>query len=142
MSARRISKAGVSPEGSPWRLPGVVERVQHASLQPEAGQDRADVGFHGALDEVQPSRDLRVGQSLADQPQHVALPLGEDRELFAGGEAIFRAHGGRPHWAKRHTLAREEVDALYPMAERYREVRRAADPDGKFLNPHLEALFS
>ena len=61
---------------------------------------------------------------------------------FAGAEAIFRAHGGRPHWAKRHTLTRADVDALYPMAERYREVRRAADPHGKFLNPHLEALFS
>lgn len=62
--------------------------------------------------------------------------------LFAEAEAIFRAHGGRPHWAKRHTLARSDVDALYPMAERYRGVRRAADPAGKFLNPHLEALFS
>ncbi|WP_194954309.1 D-arabinono-1,4-lactone oxidase [Sphingopyxis solisilvae] len=62
--------------------------------------------------------------------------------LFTDAEAIFRAHGGRPHWAKRHRLTRSDVDALYPMAERYRSVRRAADPGGKFLNPHLEALFS
>ena len=62
--------------------------------------------------------------------------------VFADAEAIFRANGGRPHWAKRHTLTRADVDALYPMAERYRSVRRAADPGGKFLNPHLEALFS
>ena len=61
--------------------------------------------------------------------------------LFADAEAIFRAAGGRPHWAKRHTLTREDVDRLYPMAERYRAARRAADPAGKFLNPHLEALF-
>lgn len=70
--------------------------------------------------------------------QYAKMPW---RELFAQGEAIFRAHGGRPHWAKRHTLRRDEVDALYPMAERYREVRRAADPTGKFLNPHLAKLF-
>src|SRR5262249_11959518 len=63
------------------------------------------------------------------------------RELFAEAEAIFRAHEGRPHWAKRHTLTRADVDALYPMAERFRAVRRAADPDGKFLNPHLADLF-
>jgi FAD-linked oxidoreductase len=63
-------------------------------------------------------------------------------ELFREAEAIFRAHGGRPHWAKRHTLTRGDVDALYPMAERYRAVRRAADPSGKFLNPHLEELFA
>jgi FAD-linked oxidoreductase len=64
------------------------------------------------------------------------------RELFAEGERIFRAAGGRPHWAKRHTLGREEVDALYPMAERFRAARRDADPAGKFLNPHLAELFS
>lgn len=62
--------------------------------------------------------------------------------LFADAEAIFRTHGGRPHWAKRHRLARDDIDVLYPMAERYRCVRRAADPGGKFLNPHLEALFA
>jgi FAD-linked oxidoreductase len=71
--------------------------------------------------------------------QYARMPW---RNLFADGEAIFRAHGGRPHWAKRHTLRRADVDALYPMAERYREVRRAADPSGKFLNPHLSELFS
>jgi FAD-linked oxidoreductase len=71
--------------------------------------------------------------------QYAKMPW---RALFAEGEAIFRAHGGRPHWAKRHTLSRADVDALYPMAERYRAVRRAADPDGKFLNPHLSELFA
>ncbi|QMW24183.1 D-arabinono-1,4-lactone oxidase [Sandaracinobacteroides saxicola] len=71
--------------------------------------------------------------------QYVRQPW---REIFAEGEAIFRAHGGRPHWAKRHTLTRADVDSLYPMAEHFRAVRRHADPQGKFLNPHLEGLFS
>ncbi len=71
--------------------------------------------------------------------QYAKMPW---RTLFADAETIFRAHGGRPHWAKRHTLTRADVDALYPMAERYREVRRAADPQGKFLNPHLSELFA
>jgi FAD-linked oxidoreductase len=71
--------------------------------------------------------------------QYAKMPWADH---FAGAEAIFRAHGGRPHWAKRHTLSRADVDTLYPLAERYRAVRRAADPAGKFLNPHLEALFS
>ncbi|MGN6376493.1 MAG: D-arabinono-1,4-lactone oxidase [Sphingomonas sp.] len=62
--------------------------------------------------------------------------------LFPEAEAIFRAHGGRPHWAKRHTLTRADVDALYPMTERYRAVRRRVDPSGKFLNPHLAELFA
>ena len=62
--------------------------------------------------------------------------------LFADAERILRSHGGRPHWAKRHTLDRSDVDDLYPLAERYRTVRRSADPEGKFLNPHLASLFS
>lgn len=64
------------------------------------------------------------------------------RELFREAEAVLRANGGRPHWAKRHTLTRDDVDALYPMAERFRAVRRAQNPDGKFLNDHLGELFS
>ncbi|MBL0914839.1 MAG: FAD-binding protein [Sphingopyxis sp.] len=71
--------------------------------------------------------------------QYAKMPWAD---LFADAEAIFRVHRGRPHWAKRHTLNRGEVDALYPMAERYRAVRRTLDPQGKFLNPHLESLFS
>jgi FAD/FMN-containing dehydrogenase len=71
--------------------------------------------------------------------QYARMPW---RDLFRDAEAIFRSHGGRPHWAKRHTLTRGDVDKLYPMAERYREVRRAADRQGKFLNPHLSELFA
>ena len=71
--------------------------------------------------------------------QYAKMPW---RNLFAEAETIFRGHGGRPHWAKRHTLTRADVAALYPMAGRYIAVRRAADPGGKFLNPHLESLFA
>jgi FAD-linked oxidoreductase len=63
-------------------------------------------------------------------------------DLFAEAEVVFRAAAGRPHWAKRHTLRRDDVDALYPMAERFRQVRRTYDPEGTFLNDPLEELFS
>ena len=63
------------------------------------------------------------------------------REVFAQGERILRAHGGRPHWAKRHTLTAADVDTLYPDAERFRAVRAAHDPMGKFVNTHLASLF-
>ncbi len=63
------------------------------------------------------------------------------RDVFAEGERIFRAHGGRPHWAKRHTLTSADVSALYPNAARFRAVRDAHDPHGKFANAHLASLF-
>lgn len=70
--------------------------------------------------------------------QYAKMPY---ESVFAAIEPIFRAHGGRPHWAKRHTLTRPDVDRLYPNAERFRAVRAARDPQGKFLNAHLASLF-
>ena len=61
--------------------------------------------------------------------------------LFAQIEPILRAAGGRPHWAKRHTLTARDVFALYPQAERFLAVRKQFDPTGKFTNPHLAELF-
>jgi FAD/FMN-containing dehydrogenase len=70
--------------------------------------------------------------------QYAKMPW---RELLASAEPIFRAAGGRPHWAKRHTMTARDVDALYPDAARFRAVRDAHDPAAKFANTHLSALF-
>jgi FAD-linked oxidoreductase len=62
--------------------------------------------------------------------------------VFGEIEPIFRAHGGRPHWAKRHSLTAADVNALYPQARRFGAVRAEHDPSGKFANAHLAALFN
>ena len=64
------------------------------------------------------------------------------RDAFAAVERVFADHGGRPHWAKRHTLTSADVVRLYPDAGRWAEARRAADPEEKFLNTHLAELFA
>jgi FAD-linked oxidoreductase len=64
------------------------------------------------------------------------------REAFAAIEPVFAAHGGRPHWAKRHSLAAEDVVRLYPEARRWGEVRKRVDPGAKFLNAHLRDLLA
>jgi FAD-linked oxidoreductase len=71
--------------------------------------------------------------------QYARMPW---NELFAQIEPILRAAGGRPHWAKRHTLSARDVFALYPQAARFVKVRDRVDPDGKFTNPHLAELFA
>ena len=71
--------------------------------------------------------------------QYARMPW---QEAFKAVEAVFAAHGGRPHWAKRHTLTPEDVLRLYPMAQRWGEVRKQVDPTGKFLNTHLRQLFA
>lgn len=65
----------------------------------------------------------------------------EWRNLLAAAEPIFRANGGRPHWAKRHTLTAKDVFALYPLAERFCKIRAQVDPAAKFVNAHLAELF-
>ncbi len=70
--------------------------------------------------------------------QYAKMPW---RDLFAEAEPIFRAHGGRPHWAKRHTLTARDVDTLYPDAAKFKSVRDAIDPSAKFANAHLMQLF-
>lgn len=71
--------------------------------------------------------------------QYAKMPW---RELFAEAEPIFRAHSGRPHWAKRHTLKARDVDALYPDGAKFKAVRRRYDPQAKFANAHLAELFA
>lgn len=70
--------------------------------------------------------------------QYAKMPW---RDLFAQAEPIFRAHSGRPHWAKRHTLTARDADALYPDAAKFKAVRDAVDPGAKFANAHLTQVF-
>jgi FAD-linked oxidoreductase len=71
--------------------------------------------------------------------QYAKMPW---REAFGAIEAVFAAAGGRPHWAKRHTLASADVLRLYPAAPRWAAARRRADPTAKFMNTHLRELFA
>jgi FAD-linked oxidoreductase len=71
--------------------------------------------------------------------QYAKMPW---REAFAGVERVFQSYGGRPHWAKRHTLGSADVLRLYPDAPKWGEVRKRYDPAGKFLNEHLSQLFA
>jgi FAD/FMN-containing dehydrogenase len=68
--------------------------------------------------------------------QYAKMPW---REAFAEIEPIFVAAGGRPHWAKRHSLA--HVDEAYPRLADFLAVRTEVDPQGKFANAPLRALF-
>nr|WP_321360572.1 D-arabinono-1,4-lactone oxidase [uncultured Hyphomonas sp.] len=61
--------------------------------------------------------------------------------FFSVLEPIHRAHGGRPHWGKLHSLGKEELITLYPDFQNFLDLRASLDPEGKFLNPHLAHLF-
>ncbi len=61
--------------------------------------------------------------------------------FYSDFEPVFRAAGGRPHWGKHHSLGKSDFAALYPEFDRFNEIRRELDPNGRFLNPHLAKIF-
>lgn len=71
--------------------------------------------------------------------QYAGMPWQEE---FAAVEAILRGAGGRPHWAKRHSLDFEGATRLYPRLSDFLQVRRGVDPEGKFVNCFFDQLFA
>jgi FAD/FMN-containing dehydrogenase len=76
----------------------------------------------------------------------VTISIHQDARLpylnfFTDIEAIFLEHGGRPHWGKVHTRTAADLRGCYPRWDGFAAVRARLDPDGRFLNEHLQALF-
>lgn len=61
----------------------------------------------------------------------------DHRAYFAGMEEIMRAHDGRPHWGKLHSLGADEFSALYPGFADFVALRDRLDPHRVFTNPYL-----
>lgn len=60
-----------------------------------------------------------------------------DHEYFREAEAILKAHAGRPHWGKLHTLDVADVRERYPEFARFAEIRDRLDPERVFANAYL-----
>lgn len=69
-------------------------------------------------------------------PEHA-----DEYAAFEIVEQIFRRHGGRPHWAKRHQMRGNDFAAIYPKWQDFLDLRAQMDPSGKFLNEYLRTLF-
>lgn len=59
---------------------------------------------------------------------------------FDAAESILRSLGGRPHWGKMHSLAADDLAALYPRLDDFRTVRDRLDPGRTFTNPYLRRV--
>ena len=83
--------------------------------------------------------------SMAHDRATVTISLHQNATLpfwgfFHDIEPIFQDYGGRPHWAKKHTMAADDLRPLYPRWDRFLAARRRMDPEGLFLNPYLQRL--
>jgi FAD/FMN-containing dehydrogenase len=61
-------------------------------------------------------------------------------EYFALVERIVRAHDGRPHWGKLHSLTAADLAARYPRFEDFLALRDRLDPRRVFANPYLRRV--
>lgn len=98
-----------------WRVLYRTVGADDAWLSPAGGRDVATVSLH----------------------QNATLPW---REFFADIEPVFRAHGGRPHWGKKHGLRGADLAPLYPHWRAFQALRRRMDPAEVFLSPPLRPL--
>lgn len=64
----------------------------------------------------------------------------EYKTYFDAMETIFKKYNGRPHWGKMHTRTAKELSQLYPMWNKFQEIRTQLDPDGLFMNDYLKKL--
>ncbi len=62
-------------------------------------------------------------------------------DYFDGFEIEMKKMGGRPHWGKCHRLTAAEARGLYPLFDRFKEIRRELDPNGVFANEWTRTLF-
>ncbi len=59
---------------------------------------------------------------------------------FREVERIMRAHDGRPHWGKVHTLTAADLAPSYPRFGDFLEMRERIDPDRVFTNAYLRRV--
>ncbi|KAK4688141.1 L-gulonolactone oxidase, partial [Tremellales sp. Uapishka_1] len=73
------------------------------------------------------------------RPYGLPVPYRKFHERFA---SLLASHGGRPHWAKQHSLKPKQIQALYPMFDDYKAVLERVDPEGlmrsEYVKRHIE----
>ncbi len=88
--------------------------------------------------------DIYLSPAYGRDSAHISLHVYKGKpykQYFKAIEAIFRNHNGRPHWAKMHHLTANELADLYPMWDKFLQIRQELDPKGIFLNGYLQQLF-
>jgi FAD/FMN-containing dehydrogenase len=101
--------------GCTWAVEYRTQPGEQSLLSPTRGMASVTISLHQAID----------------------LPY---EPLFRDGEAVFRAHGGRPHWGKLHFLSSDEIAHLYPELPAFRAIRAELDPERVFTNDYLARL--
>lgn len=63
------------------------------------------------------------------------------KELLADFEQMAKRYNGRPHWGKEFTIEPQYLKSHYPRFDEFNALRKAMDPQGKFMNEYTSAVF-
>lgn len=100
------------------------------------------VGFPIELRAVAPD-DAYLSTAYGRPTAYIAVHQYRGMEFeayFRAVERIMDDYEGRPHWGKRHYQSSHTLAPRYPEWERFQEVRRRYDPEGRFVNDYLERV--
>ncbi|BDV31785.1 FAD-binding protein [Microbacterium terricola] len=152
-------------EPGPW-----FERLPHFLLEftPSAGDelqseyfvDRRDApaalqALRGIADQIAPLLQIAETRTMAGEAQWLSPTLGADtvafhftwvadqravEALLPTVERALAPFGARPHWGKLFAMEGDELAALYPDAQRFRDLRERLDPRDVFANAFLERV--
>jgi FAD-linked oxidoreductase len=103
---------------------------------------RLPVGFPIELRVVAPD-DALLSTAYGRATAYIAVHQYHGMEFetyFRAVEAIMEDYGGRPHWGKRHYQTASTLAPRYPEWERFQEVRRRLDPEGRFENDYTRRV--
>ncbi|ORX37208.1 D-arabinono-1,4-lactone oxidase [Kockovaella imperatae] len=75
------------------------------------------------------------------RPYGLPVPYRQFQKRFS---SICADHGGRPHWAKQHSLEPKSIENLYPNFSQYLQVLNRVDPQGilrsEYVKRHIEGV--
>lgn len=92
---------------------------------------------------VAPADDIPLSTASGRDSLYLAFHMHRRTDhaaYFALMEQVMRAHGGRPHWGKVHTLDALAFTELYPRFSDFLAMRDRLDPDRVFANPYLRRV--
>jgi FAD-linked oxidoreductase len=137
-----VAQPVVRWEESEWALPREALADGVGELLAAIKERELDVGFPLEV-RVGPAESGWLHPAYGRDTGWVAVhtATGTDPEpLFTLTAEVLGAHGGRPHWGKRHPWTSTQVADAYPKLPDFLAVRDRYDPERVFSNPHLAAL--
>lgn len=119
-------------------MPAVVEEIRAA-----IASQRVAVHFPIECRFVQ-ADDIWLSPAFGRDSAYIAVHMYRGMpyaDYFRTVEAICAQYGGRPHWGKLNWRTGDDFRRLYPMWDRFCDLRAQSDPRGIFLNDYLRGLF-